>query len=546
MQINTIILFGFILLFAGCFGMLPCSKTVDPVCGTDGVTYNNSCFASRAGVSIASSGACTQACNDSDGGKDIFTAGSVTANGDASNDVCKTVSVVKESFCENNEASLAELPCPPGYICENGACVLSPCNDSDGGNTPTTKGTAKSATDEQTDKCVDTDTVKEYFCENGVVSFQYVDCLSGEECAIGACQEAQCEDSDDGENADEQGTVTLGSVSGTDSCYDSDTVTEYYCDGNIIKNKTINCDSGYECVDGECVEEETCTDSDNGKDQFTKGTTSYENDEYVDNCYSSSAVLEYYCASDTEIDVEKINCDSGYECSNGKCVEAECQPETDEFDDNDLYFLIDDKGGSVRLYEGDILEINDEFILELTSISGNETTLTLFETYEGYQDNDDLCSEEVEEGNSTTDLCGEDTGEIEVDTVDSTNEYVELSVPDFMVIQYYDQEGEDVEWIGSGCPDDQSTFAKHTSLFFPYLDTSSGSLNLDGKDFKLLGETAEIVEIDVEDEKFSFEIDGNDYDGIEDGDTIEYNDMDYEVSLYFHAGGLYKMILELD
>jgi hypothetical protein len=48
-----------------------CFLVVAPVCGCDGKTYNNSCFAARAGTSVASQGACA----DPDAGVGAFCGG---------------------------------------------------------------------------------------------------------------------------------------------------------------------------------------------------------------------------------------------------------------------------------------------------------------------------------------------------------------------------------------------------------------------------------------------------------------------------------------
>lgn len=63
----------------------------------------------------------------------------------------------------------------------------------------------------------------------------------------------------------------------------------------------------------------TCTDSDFGRDIFTKGTTNDGSASYTDSCGGSSSVVESYCSNNTIVR-ETINCPDGYSCSNGTCV----------------------------------------------------------------------------------------------------------------------------------------------------------------------------------------------------------------------------------
>lgn len=543
-------MFVLVLLFAGCLvGKAACPDTDDPVCGEDGKTYKNACFANKSDVEIEHEGPCVQqpVCEDSDGGKDIFTDGGVIVGGKTSSDSCKDSTTIVEYFCEDDEAASEELPCPAGYVCEDDKCAESPCVDSDDGVTPGTKGTVEVGSEKETDSCATNGSLKEYFCDGSEISFQYIECPTDQHCSNGKCVEYECEDSDGGKDKEEAGTTSFADDSSDDTCYDSDTVTEYYCQNNEIKSQEMDCDSGYVCVDGACVEQEDCTDSDGGKDKYEKGTTSYEDDEYQDSCYSDSFVLEYYCEDSTTIEMEKMSCGTGYECSNGKCVESECDKYEDDFDNEDVRYEITSFGSSdkLRLYTGEAVEINNEMILKVQSTSGTEVTLKLYDDYGEFRDNDETCSETIEEGNTSNDMCGESTGDIEVDKVDDTDDYVDLYLDDYNAVQFYDEEGVDIDWSGTGCPDDQLVFDKFDSYFYPALDTESSGLDLEGEEFKLLDDKAEIQDIDLDDETISFDLDGEDYD-LEDGDTFEYQDTDYQIDLYFNDGGLYRILVEPD
>jgi len=532
------------LLASGCV-TLPCPDDSQPVCGPDGKTYRNPCLAKQAGLQSWNDGACTPApaCTDSDGGKDIFSAGTVADRSGSYSDRCTDAAGMEEWYCEGSTATSKTIPCPTGYECQSGACIVSPCTDTDGGKAPDMKGTASVGTSEETDECENAATVKEFYCSGGKVLSENMACGASKYCSNGACGEKVCTDSDNGKNTSKTGTTASGPDSQTDSCFDSTTVKEYFCDGNTISNEKIACASGYSCDAGKCVKS-VCTDSDSGKDQLKKGTTAYGNLSYTDSCYSDTSVLEYYCASDTTVGNEKISCGTGKECYDGLCRTAQCQKTEDQIDETDTRQQIAafDDADVLKMYVGDVVEINDEMFLKLYQVSGNKSTFRLYADYEALMDGDQLCSTAIEEGNDDNDLCDENTGTIEVDTVDDSSDFAEIVLEEYYATQYYSEEGLITDWTDSAvCPDDTTEFDSHVSYFYPYLDTVSSGLNLDSKKFKLFGLDAKITE--VTDDTFTFELDGDEYE-VQDGDTIEYLNQDYDVNLQFTDGGLYKFDLQ--
>ncbi|MHA2066115.1 MAG: Kazal-type serine protease inhibitor domain-containing protein [Candidatus Thorarchaeota archaeon] len=535
-----------VIFLAGCLGGQACPDTADPVCGSNGVTYKNSCLAKAANATIAHKGPCssTGACVDSDGGKDLFAKGNTSAGKVSNTDSCVDSDNVMEYFCEKGAVSSKSFSCPDGYECKGGKCTTVTCRDSDGGVESGTKGTATSGTDTGTDECNTNGSLKEYFCENSKVSSKVIECASGKECSGGACVDIKCSDSDGGKDKFEKGTVKEGKSSKTDSCSDADTVKEYFCSGSLVKSEEISCGTGFDCVSGKCVESK-CVDSDNGKDQFTKGTTTYDNKTYKDSCYSKSQVFENFCKSDSSVGTEKISCGTDHECLDGRCRRVDCTEDKDTFKEEDLrYEIIEyDDSDKLTLYTGDIVEINNGMILRLYSISGNETTFRLYEDFAEYQDNDVLCTESIDEGMSENDICGENTKKIEVDEVNDTEDFARIYLDEYYVVQYYTQEGSNSTWSGSSssCPDDKKVVEKHTSYFYPYLDTESSGLDLDGENFWLFDKLAEIDDIDSD--SISFLLDGEDH-SLEDDDTFEYDGRDYEIHLTFHEGGLFKIFIE--
>jgi len=132
--LGAVILF-FLLIF-GCVQLQPpqvnatsCSDIPNPVCGTDGRTYQNMCYAELANVSLANLGECQppqqQACNDSDNsiGQDVTVRGTITNGLVTMQDVCLNESVVVEYGCENDNIIPYNVTCPPFYSCNDGQCV---------------------------------------------------------------------------------------------------------------------------------------------------------------------------------------------------------------------------------------------------------------------------------------------------------------------------------------------------------------------------------------------------------------------------------------
>ncbi|MEK6878346.1 MAG: hypothetical protein AABY22_01995 [Nanoarchaeota archaeon] len=129
----------------------------------------------------------------------------------------------------------------------------SSCTDSDNGKNLFVKGTAKSASKTmQTDFCVVSSKIREYYCAgNGVGSILY-NCLDG--CSNGACNPSDktCVDSDNGEVSNVRGKTTNLTNSKTDDCYSSTTVYEYSCSSGNVLTRKINCNPGEICSGGIC------------------------------------------------------------------------------------------------------------------------------------------------------------------------------------------------------------------------------------------------------------------------------------------------------
>ncbi len=145
-----------------------------------------------------------------------------------------------------------------------------------------------------------------------------------------------CTDSDGGKDYYTYGygtDPTIDYITFVDSCgtiNDYSFLGEVYCDNNEIKVESYVCPNG--CENGACIKEEAqsetvCTDSDDGKDYYKKGTvdtpsfkkSSAFQGAYTDTCDPiTGAVNEYYCVGSDDANYEYYQCPYG--CMNGQCL----------------------------------------------------------------------------------------------------------------------------------------------------------------------------------------------------------------------------------
>jgi hypothetical protein len=183
-------------------------------------------------------------------------------------------------------------------------------------------------------------------------------------------------------------------------------------------------------------------------------------------------------------------------------------------------------------------------MLKLQSVNGNQSSLRLFEDYDEFLQNDAICTETIEEGVTENDLCGENTDDVQIDTVDDLDDYAELYLEEYYSMEYYSQKGKNSTWTGdNSCPDDKIVFDEFEAYFYPYLDTDSSGLDLDGRKIVFLDDLAEIE--DVDSDEITIDL-GNKLYTFQDGDSFEYKDQDYDIDLTFREGGLYKIRVRED
>jgi len=238
----------------------------------------------------------------------------------------------------------------PAY---NGTCAV--CQDSDGGKNRSQKGTAATGSGRQTDYCADFYSVEEYYCQNGLIGRETIQCEAYEECRDGACgaplpaaPEPECIDND-GKDIYTKGVVNGSGSLYADSCEDHKRVREFYCDGGLVRHQISECAPGYECDAGKCAKTiGNCTDTDAGEDIYNEGKVMVRQNlvvaEYLDKCIDADTVREYYCLYGDYV-VEDVDCPAEFRCVQAACKEDLCT-------DSDDGYSIFRKGG---VNKGDIL-----------------------------------------------------------------------------------------------------------------------------------------------------------------------------------------------
>lgn len=213
------------LCYDGACDLTSCTEEWDPVCGVDGRTYSNACFAAIAHVDVEHEGECTKVCEDVDCGPAPGVPDRICFDGQVVGPECAPdpdtgdcswrigecrddrVGCRGDSECAEDQACNAAEVCLPDPTCPNCTVCYGWCVDAD-------------------DDCVgDRD------CEAGSVCEPDSD--GDSVCAPGCHLDAQC---DAGEYCEEVQCVRAP------------------CPGQCSDLcNLIDCEVGYTCVGGECV-----------------------------------------------------------------------------------------------------------------------------------------------------------------------------------------------------------------------------------------------------------------------------------------------------
>ena len=137
-----------------------------------------------------------------------------------------------------------------------------------------------------------------------------------------------CDDPDGVDTSTSYKIISNGVEVGVDSCYDSDTVIEQYCNGDVPASQNIACAALEKCENGICVFEAiqlevACLDPDDGSgDIFESNSATKGGNTLPDMCSANTDLLyEAICTEDETLGFDPYDCsDSNMFCEDGACV----------------------------------------------------------------------------------------------------------------------------------------------------------------------------------------------------------------------------------
>ncbi len=295
-----------------------CQSSYEPVCGNDGVTYNNSCLASTSNVSVASAGPCK-----------------IEEKCTAPNNSCSGSNAI-QFYCDNSILKNKTVACGIDYNCVEGNCVkkeqYKPFCTASNPDDVSVKGTVTTPDKVYEDICTSITNVKKYNClANLSVSSSTKTCPLGFHCQNGSCVNSPvtCTPSDKTGSEYVAGTVRVDYGTNVkdfaDSCYNETTVLKYSCSGSNITSRTVDCPHNSVCDSGVCTN--ACWDTDGGTDVYVSGkvvitTPRGDSTDYRDECSDPSTVKEYFCNKGAVAHVT-LSCGSGVDCFSGGCIKRD-------------------------------------------------------------------------------------------------------------------------------------------------------------------------------------------------------------------------------
>lgn len=130
-------------------------------------------------------------------------------------------------------------------------------------------------------------------------------------------------------NLTERSSLRYKNTVYNDECVSWNTVKKYYCKNESVMSANFNCEAGYWCKDGACIEYEgSCVDSD-GNDTKKYGYVSYNPSVFstvteYDKCIDEVTIEEWICDGSNPLK-QTLECGSGFKCSDGRCIKSKCK-----------------------------------------------------------------------------------------------------------------------------------------------------------------------------------------------------------------------------